>query len=114
MIPIGRSLSTHAATPVDDGHKFRLKLLRREMVEAVDILDRLKARAFKLYMPDCPLHDMNNIVQSTFDPDLPRRTTEEVVEIHQSTERLSNAGKKLLTPTPGTGDEDLIDIALRA
>ncbi|KIJ12328.1 hypothetical protein PAXINDRAFT_14806 [Paxillus involutus ATCC 200175] len=104
----------------DDGHKFRLKLLQKEMVKAVDTLDKLQARAFKLYMPDSPLHDLNNTVQSTFDPDLPKRTTEEVVEIVQSPDRLRNlvsiTGKKLLAPGPtsGTGDEDLIDISLRA
>ncbi|KAF8834137.1 hypothetical protein BDN67DRAFT_976199, partial [Paxillus ammoniavirescens] len=115
----GRNLhQTRFFLKVDDGHKRRLKLLQIEMVKAVDTLDKLQNRAFKLYMPDSPLHDLDSAVQSTFDPDLPKQTTEEVVEIVQSLDRLrnlvSNAGKKLLTPTSGTGDEDLIDISLRA
>ncbi|KAF8837063.1 hypothetical protein BDN67DRAFT_973484 [Paxillus ammoniavirescens] len=105
---------------VDDGHKRRLQLLKKEMVKAVDTLDKLQNRAFKLYIPDSPLHDMDDAVQSTFDSDLPKRTTEEVVEIVQSPDRLRNlvsiTGRKLLAqgPTSGTGDEDLIDISLRA
>ncbi|KAF9235400.1 hypothetical protein BU15DRAFT_32467, partial [Melanogaster broomeanus] len=108
---------------VDDGHKMRLKLLKKGMVKAVDALDGLQARAFKLYMPDSPLQDVDKPVLSTFDSDLmerPMRSTEEVVDIVQSSDRLKGhlqtTGKKLLTAPPidGTGDEDLIDISLLA
>ncbi|KAF9233643.1 hypothetical protein BU15DRAFT_79892 [Melanogaster broomeanus] len=108
---------------VDDGHKMRLKLLKKEMVKAVDALDGLQARAFKLYMPESPLHDVDEPVLSAFDSDLmerPMRTTEEVVDIVQSSDRLKDllgtTGKKPLTAPPidSTGDEDLIDISLLA
>ncbi|KAK0500154.1 hypothetical protein EDD18DRAFT_817462 [Armillaria luteobubalina] len=39
---------------IDDGHKIRLKLLAKKMVEAVEIRDALECRAVTLYMKDHP------------------------------------------------------------
>ena len=39
---------------VDDGHKIRLKVLAKEMVRGVEILDSLQSRAYDLYVQKNP------------------------------------------------------------
>lgn len=46
--------NTITAHIVDDGHKIRLKLLAKKMLEAVEIRDALEARAVTLHMKDHP------------------------------------------------------------
>ncbi|KAF9237978.1 hypothetical protein BU15DRAFT_48124 [Melanogaster broomeanus] len=104
---------------LDDVHKRRLMLLQAEWVKAVDVIDELQARAFKLCLPKRPLHD----IQPTCVPhqlERPMRSTEGVVETVHVPIRLSDfsstAGEKLPYPprTSHTGNEDLIDISMRA
>lgn len=109
---------------VDDGHRRRLKLLEREMIRAVDVLDALQRRAFELYQHNDTLHAMNDQAQSTAEVDLEKeskQTTEEVLEsvynpdaFRVSTLPIPRWKALALPPTPAVGDEDLIDMSLRA
>ena len=84
------------------------------MVKAVDALDGLQARAYELYIPGSPLHNMASPIQTKAGPDASEgtRSTEQIVEISQSTTRLheltNKLGQRLLAPPPsaGTGEED--------
>ncbi|KAJ3861324.1 hypothetical protein EV359DRAFT_84438 [Lentinula novae-zelandiae] len=49
----------------DDGHKIRLKLLEKQMVQAIEILDALQARAFDLYMVNNPALEWVKSFQTT-------------------------------------------------
>ncbi|KAJ7045287.1 hypothetical protein C8F04DRAFT_1068350 [Mycena alexandri] len=42
---------------VDDGHKFRIKVLAKQMAQGVEIRDALEARAMVLYLKDHPAKD---------------------------------------------------------
>jgi hypothetical protein len=104
---------------VDDGHKFRLKLLKKEMMRAVDVMDALQGKAYRLYSS---LNAIEHEPLSTIEANLEKqskRTTEKVLEsidnpndVRDSTMRLP---KKILSvqTDPGDGDEDLIQISLR-
>ncbi|KAJ3891010.1 hypothetical protein GG344DRAFT_65805 [Lentinula edodes] len=41
----------------DDGHKTRLKLLEKQMVQAIEILNAVQVRAFDLYMVNNPARE---------------------------------------------------------
>ncbi|KAG8216307.1 hypothetical protein J3R82DRAFT_6373 [Butyriboletus roseoflavus] len=91
---------------VDDGHRRRLKLLEREMIKAVDVLDALQKRAFELHQHNDTLHAMNDQARSTAEVDLEnqsKQTTEEV---------LQNLSRYHVPQQWET--EDLIDMSLRA
>lgn len=99
---------------MDEGHRIRLELIKNEMVKAIDTLDELHSRAYRLYMPDA-LHDTDI---SSFDSDLqdrPIQSTKEVADTVQSLDRLDQffGGEKRLPalPTVSTGDEDLVDMS---
>ncbi|KAK2463889.1 hypothetical protein APHAL10511_004061 [Amanita phalloides] len=113
--------SVHAnPVPLDDGHKMRLKLLHKEMVKAVETLDKLQGRAYELYTLNNPAaREMllkSGGIRST--PHKPR-PAETLIQVTQSTELLKNLskteGRKLIgpPPAPAIGGEDLIDIELR-
>jgi hypothetical protein len=50
---------------VDEGHKQRMKILEKQMVEAVEILDALQSRAFHLRVADDPAHKWIRDFQTT-------------------------------------------------
>ncbi|KAF8555603.1 hypothetical protein OG21DRAFT_1438531 [Imleria badia] len=108
---------------VDDGHRRRLKLLEREMVKAVQVLDALQGRAHQLYKLTGALDSMNTPALSASEVDLEKQskqTTEEILESIRNPEAFRDSTlrmprKKVLpAPTsPEVGDEDLIDMSLR-
>ena len=66
---------------MDDGHRRRLKLLEREMVRAVEVLDALQARAYQLYKDQNALHDIDEQALPTAEVEMEkksRRTAEDV------------------------------------
>jgi hypothetical protein len=50
---------------VDDGHKIRMKVLEKQMIEAVEALDALQERAFTLRVADDPAKQWINEFQSS-------------------------------------------------
>ena len=105
---------------VDDGHKIRLNLLHKEMVKAVEALDKLHGHAYELYTS-------NSASASEFlkAQDIPSisyipRSVEDTIQMTQSANHVHNLvggdkARKLISPAtlPETGDEDLMDIELR-
>ncbi|KAF8429445.1 hypothetical protein L210DRAFT_3508516 [Boletus edulis BED1] len=125
---IGRYTDWHASLEkarwvLDDGHRRRLKLLEREMVRAVDVLDALQRRAYGLYQPGSALHATNNGTLSEAEVELEKQskqTTEELMEsarnpraFRDSTLRIPKTNDLPEPISPGVGDEDLIDMSLR-
>ncbi|KAJ7447833.1 hypothetical protein FB451DRAFT_1188122 [Mycena latifolia] len=53
------------AKTVDDGHKIRVKVLAKQMAEAVEIRDALEARALRLHLDDHPAKDWVKEFQGT-------------------------------------------------
>ncbi|KAG2746325.1 hypothetical protein P692DRAFT_20836113 [Suillus brevipes Sb2] len=106
---------------VDDGQKIRLKVLAKKMIEAVDTLNDLQARALDLYMannPDCkwmkPIQSPNNFDDEPI-------STEESVGAAQRTlpnDRKNSTGtlsaSEKFTTSSALADEDLIDLEHRA
>ncbi|KAI9458075.1 hypothetical protein HD554DRAFT_2029732 [Boletus coccyginus] len=103
---------------LDDGHKRRLKLLEREMVRAVDVLDALQGRAYELYKPESTLHAMNDRAPPEVEWEKQsKRTTEELLECIRNSD-VFHESSTLMPPlimltTSAMGDEDLIDMSLR-
>ncbi|KAG2744884.1 hypothetical protein P692DRAFT_201105309, partial [Suillus brevipes Sb2] len=94
---------------VDDGHNIRLKVLAKKMVEAVDTLNDLQARALDLYIANNPDSKWMKPVQSpNFDYD--PISTEEIVESAQRTLSVSEKSMR----SSALADEDLIDLEHRA
>lgn len=102
---------------VNDGHKIRLKVLAKNMVEAVDTLRDIQARALDLYIADNPGSEWMKPVQSSNIFDDKPISTEEVVEAAQ--QPLPNDPKnfagtlsasKKSTRSSALADEDLIDV----
>ena len=50
---------------VDDGHKIQMKVLEKQMVEAVEALDALQERAFTLRVADDPAKEWIDEFQSS-------------------------------------------------
>jgi hypothetical protein len=117
-----RCIDQHECVPtVDDGHKIRLKVLAKKMVEAVDILNDLQARALDLYIANNPDSKWMKPVQSPNNFDHEPISTEEIVEATQRTlskDRKNSAGTLSASETSTTSsaiaDEDLIDLEHRA
>ena len=104
---------------VDDDHRRRVKLLQKEMVKAVDVLDALQRRAYELYQPENALHATNDRAPSTAEAKFEkqsRQTTEELLECIRILGAFS-ASPRLFSshamPTTAEGDEDLIEVSLR-
>ncbi|KAG2744882.1 hypothetical protein P692DRAFT_201841408 [Suillus brevipes Sb2] len=102
---------------VDDGHKIRLKVLAKKMVEAVDTLKDIQARALDLYIADNPGTEWMKPVQSPKNFDDEPISTEEIVEAAQRTlpmDRKNSAGtlsaSENSTRSSALADEDLIDV----
>jgi hypothetical protein len=102
---------------VDDGHKIRLKVLAKKMVEAVDILSNIQARALDLYVADNPGTEWMKPVQSSNIFDDKPISTEEIVEAAQRIlpkDRKNSAGtlsaSEKSTRSSALADKDLIDV----
>ncbi|KAI9455505.1 hypothetical protein HD554DRAFT_2324338 [Boletus coccyginus] len=105
---------------VDDGHRRRLKLLEREMVRAVGVLDALQGRAYELYKPERTLCAINDRAPPKAETEWGRQAVRATVEL---LERIPNPdvfheSPPLMPPltmptTSSVGDEDLIDMSLR-
>ncbi|KAJ3851104.1 hypothetical protein EV368DRAFT_74789 [Lentinula lateritia] len=103
----------------DDGHKIRLKLLEKRMVQAIEILDALQARAFDLYMLSNPAREWVKSFQTT--PLIPTSSeNEDLLAIKSITKSIEptpqNEQQRESVPKAGinTVDADLIEIELRA
>jgi hypothetical protein len=106
---------------VDDGHKIRLKVLAKKMVEAVDTLNDLQGRALDLYIADNPDFKWMKSVQSPYNFDDESISTEEIVEAAQRTlpnDRKNSAGtlsaSEKSTTSSALAGEDLIDLKHQA
>jgi hypothetical protein len=106
---------------VDDGHKIRLKVLAKKMVEAVDTLSDIQARALDLYIADNPGTEWMKPVQSSNIFDDKPISTEEIVEATQRTlpndsnnfaGTLSASEKSMRSSA--LADEDLIDVKIQS
>ncbi|KIK36601.1 hypothetical protein CY34DRAFT_94074, partial [Suillus luteus UH-Slu-Lm8-n1] len=106
---------------LDDGHKIRFKVLAGKMVEAVDTLNDIQARALDLYIADNPGTEWMKPVQSSNIFDDKPISTEEIVEAAQRTlpndsnnfaGTLSASEKSMRSSA--LADEDLIDVKLQS
>ncbi|KAG1722902.1 hypothetical protein EDB19DRAFT_1954289 [Suillus lakei] len=100
---------------VDDGHKIRLKVLAKEMVKAVEILNSLQAQALDLHIMNNPGCEWMKPVQSPnkFGDTIEAISTEAIIEAAEMTlpnDRLKASAQTFSAPA----DEDLIDLEHRA
>lgn len=93
------------------------------MVRAVNVLDALQRRAYELHQPGGALHATGDGTPSPVEVELEKeskRTTDEILESARNPEAFNNSTlriprtKVLPLPTSRMGDEDLIDMSLRA
>jgi hypothetical protein len=106
---------------VDDGHKIRLKLLAKQMVIAVEILDAVQAQAFNLHIAKHPASEWvkefqaNNSSSSLefADSTIPPRKGANAVAGTKSSKATATAQPATSFPS-NHQDDDLIDIKIRA
>jgi len=120
---LGREIHhKHFFLKVDDGHKMRIKLLAKKMVENIDIMDALEERVFDLQYAKDPAYDWIKKSRSESDqfqdsiPNDDRATTSTLSSI---LERLDvGVGKASepggVPPITGDSDDDPIELVMRA
>jgi len=98
---------------VDDGHKIRIKLLAKEMIRGVETIDALQAKAYLLHTQTNPLPSWAQTENSELPPTF---SAENMINISESKEAPTGAGRRLIKPAEGSEaeDQDLVDLELRA
>lgn len=99
--------ATNYGLAVDDGHKFRIKLLAEQMTRAVEIRDALEARAMTLHLANDPAKDWMHEFQ-TFSPE-----DEEGSGLDPISSYLHLSEKKWKLEAAVNADDDLIALKLR-
>ncbi|KAF9066127.1 hypothetical protein BDP27DRAFT_1330993 [Rhodocollybia butyracea] len=107
----------------DDGHKFRLIILEKRMVKAVEILDALQARAFDLHMVNNPAREwVKDFQKSPLDSDGDKddllTSTDMMLKSFEDPKseamKQQRAVAAAITGSDTEEEADLIDIELRA
>jgi hypothetical protein len=106
---------------VDDGHKIRLKLLAKQMIIAVEILDAVQAQAFNLHIAKHPASEWVKEFQANSssnsselaDSTMPPRKGASTVAGTKNPEATATAQPETSFPSSHE-DDDLIDIKIRA
>lgn len=115
-------LGTHGLTcsipipwTVDSGHKIRIKVLAKKMIEAFEILDALQARVFDLQYAQDPAYDWIKEFQKGRESRNVDDEESDSVSLSTVLDRSKDkAGQAIVIPAEETDDDDPIELFMRA
>lgn len=100
---------------VDSGHKIRIKVLAKKMIEAFEILDALQARVFDLQYAQDPAYDWIKEFQKGRESRNVDDEESDSVSLSTVLDRSKDkAGQAIVIPAEETDDDDPIELFMRA